>query len=72
MSYPFKLLSCPFCGGSADIYNPWPHADSPDYYVTHYSDYNDCPAETRRLEYSMRHKSPMAAANSWNARLSGE
>lgn len=72
MTYPYKLLKCPFCGGCAEIYEPWPHADVKEVYVTHYSDYGDCHAETRQLHYGLRHKTVVGAVNSWNARFDCE
>lgn len=70
MSYPFKLEACPFCGGEAEIYCPWPKANNPDYYVVHESEYSDCPADTRgSLSWRGRFKKPSDAAANWNTRL---
>jgi len=70
-NYPYKLLPCPFCAGSAEIYSPWPNADNPDYYVIHESlEYTDCPADTSgSLSWRMKFRKPSDAAASWNARM---
>jgi hypothetical protein len=71
MSYPYKLEPCPFCGGSAEIYEPWPHADVKEFYVVHEADeYSDCPADTRgSLSWRSKFRRPSDAAASWNCRL---
>lgn len=70
MTYPYKLDPCPFCGGSAEIYEPWPNANVKEFYVVHEADeYSDCPAITDRLTYRLRHRTARSAANSWNIRL---
>lgn len=71
MSAPYKLLPCPFCGESAEIYCPWPSADVKEYYILHEpEEWSDCPAETRApISYSRRHRKPEHAAWAWNARL---